>query len=142
MFPELLDLVDSGEMNVTTIKLIAERRHKLAQLRAAGPAFPNDFRRDALAAELLTMYAERDNAWLEAHPVQGHVGGRIMFKRILGKARWSSATATSAMSIPVTFAPRPSSCSETSPLPQPTSRIRFPWTPPIRRSSRLRLTCF
>ena len=33
-------------------KLIAERRAKLAALRAQGPAFPNDFRRDALAAEL------------------------------------------------------------------------------------------
>ena len=32
--------------------LIAERRAKLARLREAGIAFPNDFRRDALAADL------------------------------------------------------------------------------------------
>ena len=37
-------------------KLVAERRAKLAALRAAsGPAFPNDFRRDALARMLATM---------------------------------------------------------------------------------------
>jgi lysyl-tRNA synthetase class 2 len=69
--------------------LIAERRAKLAQLRAAGPAFPNDFRRDALAADLLSTYAERDGAWLEANPVRVHVGGRMMFKRVMGKASFA-----------------------------------------------------
>ncbi len=40
-------------------KLIAERRTKLARLRAAGQAFPNDYRRDALAGELQAAYGER-----------------------------------------------------------------------------------
>src|SRR5213082_3482616 len=39
-------------------KLIAERRAKLAALRAQGPAFPNDFRRDALAGELHAGFGE------------------------------------------------------------------------------------
>ena len=34
--------------------LIAERRAKLERLRERGPAFPNDFRRDAAADELHT----------------------------------------------------------------------------------------
>ena len=34
-------------------RLIAERRAKLARLREAGVAYPNDFRRDSIAAELL-----------------------------------------------------------------------------------------
>ncbi len=69
--------------------LIAERRAKLAALRAAGGAFPNDFRRDAHAAELLEAYAGRDAAWLEANPVRVHVGGRMMFKRLMGKASFA-----------------------------------------------------
>jgi len=40
-------------------KLIAQRREKLAQLRGQGIAFPNDFRRDALAADLHAAHAER-----------------------------------------------------------------------------------
>src|SRR5881398_1900889 len=46
---------DGGDEN----KLIAERRAKLAALRAQGPAFPNDFRRDALAGELHASFGER-----------------------------------------------------------------------------------
>jgi lysyl-tRNA synthetase, class II len=70
-------------------RLIAERRAKLAALRAQGPAFPNDFRRDALAADLLSTYQERDAAWLEANPVRVRVGGRMMFKRLMGKASFA-----------------------------------------------------
>ena len=70
-------------------RLIAERRVKLAALRAQGPAFPNDFRRDALAADLLSTYQERDAAWLEANPVRVRVGGRMMFKRLMGKASFA-----------------------------------------------------
>jgi lysyl-tRNA synthetase class 2 len=67
-------------------KLIAERRRKLSSLREQGIAYPNDFRRDALAQQLLSTYADRDAAWLEANPVRVRVGGRMMFRRIMGKA--------------------------------------------------------
>jgi lysyl-tRNA synthetase class 2 len=70
-------------------RLIAERRAKLRTLRASGVAFPNDFRRDAHAADLLKAYAERDVAWLEANPVRVRVGGRMMFKRVMGKASFA-----------------------------------------------------
>jgi lysyl-tRNA synthetase, class II len=70
-------------------RLIAERRAKLTALRAHGPAFPNAFRRDALAAQLLSSYADRDSAWLETNPVQVRVGGRMMFKRVMGKASFA-----------------------------------------------------
>jgi len=83
------DLTKPEEPRPDDNKLIAERRAKLAQLRAAGRAFPNDFRRDALAADLLTTYGERDNDWLEANPVDVHVGGRMMFKRVMGKASFA-----------------------------------------------------
>jgi lysyl-tRNA synthetase class 2 len=67
-------------------KLIAERRRKLTALREQGIAYPNDFRRDALAAQLLSIYADRDAVWFEANPVRVRVGGRMMFKRVMGKA--------------------------------------------------------
>jgi lysyl-tRNA synthetase class 2 len=65
-------------------KLIAERRAKLAGLRAQGYAFPNEYRRSALAGELHAAFAERDGAWLEAISTRGRVGGRMMFKRVMG----------------------------------------------------------
>ncbi len=67
-------------------RLIAERRVKLAAWREHGIAFPNGFRRDALAAQLLSTYEDRDAAWFGANPVRVHVGGRMMFKRVMGKA--------------------------------------------------------
>jgi len=73
---------DGGDEN----KLIAERRAKLAALRAQGPAFPNDFRRDALAAQLQHGFGERSGEWLDANPTHVTVGGRLMFKRVMGKA--------------------------------------------------------
>src|SRR3989440_5535943 len=67
-------------------KLIAERRAKLAALRAQGPAYPNDFRRDALAGELHASFGERSGEWLDGNPTHVTVGGRLMFKRVMGKA--------------------------------------------------------
>jgi lysyl-tRNA synthetase class 2 len=69
--------------------LIAERRAKLACLREAGVAFPNDFRRDALAADLHAAYAAKSDEWLAANPVRVRVAGRMMFKRVMGKASFA-----------------------------------------------------
>ena len=70
-------------------KLIAERRAKLAKLRATGVAFPNDFRRDALAGQLHAAFGSRDDEWFAANPTTVRVGGRMMFKRIMGKASFA-----------------------------------------------------
>jgi lysyl-tRNA synthetase class 2 len=70
-------------------RLIGERRAKLAALRAAGSAFPNDFRRDALGAELQTAFGDKPAEWLDAHPTRVRVGGRMMFKRVMGKASFA-----------------------------------------------------
>jgi len=69
--------------------LIAERRAKLARLREAGIAFPNDFRRDALAADLHAAYDGKSDEWLAANPVSVRVAGRMMFKRLMGKASFA-----------------------------------------------------
>ncbi len=67
-------------------KLIAERRQKLDALRERGNAFPNDFHRNALAEELHLMYGTHDNETFEKEPVEVAVTGRMMAKRVMGKA--------------------------------------------------------
>src|SRR5690606_13993439 len=66
-------------------KLIAQRRAKLAALREKGIAFPNDFRRNAMAGELQAEYGDKDNEFLEANPLRVKVAGRMMAKRVMGK---------------------------------------------------------
>ncbi|HZW58734.1 MAG TPA: lysine--tRNA ligase [Woeseiaceae bacterium] len=66
--------------------LIAERRRKLALLRESGNAFPNDFRRNALADELHRTYGEQDDERLRAQEIEVRVAGRMMAKRVMGKA--------------------------------------------------------
>ncbi|WP_372695315.1 lysine--tRNA ligase [Immundisolibacter sp.] len=65
---------------------IANRREKLATWRHAGQAYPNDFRRDALAADLLAAHADTSAETLEAQPVLVRLAGRIMTRRLMGKA--------------------------------------------------------
>src|SRR5947208_15296014 len=67
-------------------KLIAVRRPKVATLRAQRAAFPNDFRRDAVVGELHASFGGRSGEWLDANPTHVTVGGRLMFKRVMGKA--------------------------------------------------------
>ena len=69
--------------------MIAERRAKLAKLRERGNAFPNDFRRSALAGHLLGAYGENSPEVLEANPVQVSVAGRMRAKRVMGKASFA-----------------------------------------------------
>ena len=70
-------------------KLIAQRREKLAHLREQGIAFPNDFRRDSLAADLHAAHGERDPEALEADPEVVRVAGRLMSRRVMGKAAFA-----------------------------------------------------
>jgi lysyl-tRNA synthetase, class II len=72
--------------------LIAERKAKLARLREQGNAFPNDFRRDAAADELHTGYGTHASEWFDAHPVRVAVAGRMMAKRVMGKASFAKLT--------------------------------------------------
>lgn len=69
--------------------LVAQRRSKLDAWRATGGAFPNDFRPDALAQDLHTRYAESDTEKLQADPVTVSIAGRLMAKRVMGKASFA-----------------------------------------------------
>jgi lysyl-tRNA synthetase class 2 len=71
-------------------KLVEERRAKLTALRAKGAAFPNDFARDHYAADLASSHGALTNEALEASPVKVSIGGRIMLKRVMGKASFAT----------------------------------------------------
>ena len=65
-----------------------QRREKLAALREKGNPFPNDFRRDALAQDLLEKYGD-DVDSLEGQTVRVKMAGRLMTRRVMGKASFA-----------------------------------------------------
>lgn len=66
--------------------LIAERRRKLGELREEGIAYPNDFRRNALAEELHHTYGGHEGEHLREEDIHVKVSGRMMVKRVMGKS--------------------------------------------------------
>jgi lysyl-tRNA synthetase class 2 len=71
-------------------QIIAERRGKLAKIREQGQAFPNDFRRKDLAANLHHFHDGKDKAQLESEKPHAVVAGRMMLKRVMGKASFAT----------------------------------------------------
>jgi lysyl-tRNA synthetase class 2 len=71
-------------------QLIAERREKLAALRRAGVAFPNDFKPRHHAADLHHRHGQVPNEELEPQAIRVSVGGRMMLKRVMGKASFAT----------------------------------------------------
>ena len=71
-------------------QIITERRAKLAALRQAGVAFPNDFERKHLAGELHGAHGEMSNEELGAAAISVTVAGRMMLKRVMGKASFAT----------------------------------------------------
>ncbi len=71
-------------------QIIDERRAKLQAIRAAGVAFPNDFQRTHEAGPLHAGFDETGEAELEAAPVHVSVAGRMMLKRVMGKASFAT----------------------------------------------------
>lgn len=73
-------------LTLDTNELIAQRRAKLKVLREQGIAYPNDFRRDVFAARLHHEHEQKNESELEAHPIHVKVAGRVMTRRLMGKA--------------------------------------------------------
>ena len=71
-------------------QIVEERRAKLRALRERGNPFPNDFRRTHLAAEVHALGEGLDNEQLEATPREATVAGRMMLKRVMGKASFAT----------------------------------------------------
>jgi lysyl-tRNA synthetase, class II len=71
-------------------KLIEERRAKLKALRAKGNAYPNDFRRKDFASALAKAHGEKTKEQLEKEKTPAAVAGRMMLKRVMGKASFAT----------------------------------------------------
>jgi lysyl-tRNA synthetase class 2 len=71
-------------------QVVAERREKLKALRAQGNAYPNDFERKDLAGEVAAKYGEAEREALERDGVSVKVAGRMMLKRVMGKASFAT----------------------------------------------------
>ncbi len=67
-------------------RLIAERRSKLVALREQGIAYPNDFHRNSLASQLHQTFASHEDEALREEHIEVAVAGRMMVKRVMGKA--------------------------------------------------------
>ncbi len=75
--------------------VIAERREKLKAIRDTASnngavAFPNDFKPLHKAADLIAAHADKENEAFEATPVDVVVAGRMMLKRVMGKASFAT----------------------------------------------------
>ena len=88
---------DNNQQNNETVAVdenhvIAERREKLKAIREAtnGIAFPNDFKPLHKAAALQLQYAEFDKETLDPQAIPATVAGRMMLKRIMGKASFAT----------------------------------------------------
>jgi lysyl-tRNA synthetase class 2 len=71
-------------------QIIEERRAKLQALRAQGNPFPNDFARKHLSADLHRDYGALTNEELEPKQVKVQVAGRMVLKRVMGKASFAT----------------------------------------------------
>jgi lysyl-tRNA synthetase class 2 len=71
-------------------KLVEERREKLKALRAKGQAYPNDFRRKDSASALTKAHGEKSKEQLEKEKPAAVVAGRMMLKRVMGKASFAT----------------------------------------------------
>ena len=74
------------EPEVDVNEQIAQRREKLHQWRETGSAYPNHFRRKDYAARIHEQFEQEDNASLETKAVEVTVAGRILTRRLMGKA--------------------------------------------------------
>lgn len=70
-------------------ELIRQRREKLGVWREAYSAFPNDFKPGDLAVNLESKYGEMEKEDLEAENIEVSVAGRLMSRRIMGKASFA-----------------------------------------------------
>ena len=70
--------------------LITQRRDKLAAIREQGIAFPNDFKPKNYAYPLQIEYSEQDKPWFEENIIQVSIAGRMMLKRVMGKASFAT----------------------------------------------------
>jgi len=78
-----------NDPSVEENELIRQRREKLGVWRESFPAYPNTFKPEHLATDLLSQYGEMEKEALEEAAVEVSVAGRMMSRRIMGKASFA-----------------------------------------------------
>jgi len=81
---------EAGPAIYQTNQIIEERRGKLTAIRKTGIAFPNDFERKHLAGDLHAEYGGKSHDELESAQIHVAVAGRMMLKRVMGKASFAT----------------------------------------------------
>lgn len=81
---------NAADQHLDENHIMAERRAKLAELRQAGIAFPNDFLRENVAQKVHDGYGAKTAEELESLPVEVKIAGRMMLKRVMGKAAFAT----------------------------------------------------
>lgn len=80
---------DNEQQNQKDKRLIEQRRKHLVTWRSDGQAYPNNFRRDALAKDLHALYNKATKEELNASAIQVCIAGRMMSCRIMGKVAFA-----------------------------------------------------
>ena len=80
----------NNEPVVDENSIISERRSKLEDLRKLGVAFPNQFKPENLSSELHKNFDSDDKESLEKKGIEVSVSGRMMLKRVMGKASFAT----------------------------------------------------
>ena len=78
------------EHTIDENSIIAERRSKLAHWRTEGIAYPNDFVPEHRAGQLQSQFETADKAVVEEQNVSVSISGRMMLKRVMGKASFAT----------------------------------------------------
>lgn len=76
--------------------LFEVRKEKLNKLRKQGQDYPNSFRRNELANELIKEFSDLSKDDLESKSISVKVAGRIMLRRLMGKASFTTIQDMSA----------------------------------------------
>ena len=76
--------VEADELS--ELDVLALRKKRLDEWRESGDAYPNDFRRTNLAAEVLSLHQAKEKIELEKEKISVSVAGRVVLRRIMGKA--------------------------------------------------------
>lgn len=79
-----------NQPTLDTNQIIEERRAKLKALREKGNPYPNNFWRDGWAEDLTRKHEEKTKEQLEAEPINAVIAGRMMLKRVMGKASFAT----------------------------------------------------
>ncbi|MDH5728992.1 MAG: lysine--tRNA ligase [Gammaproteobacteria bacterium] len=87
----MTDVVNNqAEEEIDVNELIQQRKQKLNTIReTTASAFPNDFRRNVMAGELQAEYAQHSNDEFETNPIRVSIAGRMMTRRVMGKASFA-----------------------------------------------------